>query len=141
MVMTLAPSPQFRKVAPATLRLGEVASWGPTFRIIRSSPHKSGQMRAFLTAQTPSGMIIPDLRLMRANDGRWWIGLPNRPVLDSEGRHLVVDGKKAYAPTIDFVDRATRDRFTAGVLRAVQQRWPRGFDDEPSSELPLEIAP
>src|SRR6516164_7441535 len=59
--------------------------------------------------------------MMRANDGRWWIGLPNRPVLDSEGRHLVVDGKKAYAPTIDFRNRATRDWFTAGVLRAVQQ--------------------
>ena len=112
----------------ASLRHGEDAAWGPAFRIIRSSPHKSGQMRAFLDVETPSGMLVPALRLMRANDGRWWIGLPNHPVLDSDGRHLVVDGKKAYAPCIDFRDRATRDRFTEGVLRAVEQRWPRGFD-------------
>jgi DNA-binding cell septation regulator SpoVG len=117
------------------LRRGETL-WGTkppavAFKITKWSAVKSGQMLGFLSVQTPAGMVIPDLRLMKSKGGLW-IGLPSRAVLDNEGRHLIIGGKKTYQPTIDFKDRSTRERFVKGVLAAVHARWPRGIEENAS---------
>jgi hypothetical protein len=34
-------------------------------------------------------------------NGNSWVGLPGRPVIDGEGRHHVVDGKRQYAALLE----------------------------------------
>jgi hypothetical protein len=35
-----------------------------------------------------------------------------------------VEGKIRYVPTVDFIDKITRDRFSDGVCEAVRLRYP-----------------
>jgi hypothetical protein len=78
--------------------------------------HQSGSLRRFLCLQLQSGICLNDCTLHEQN-GKRWIGLPGKPVVDSEGRHGIGDnGKRMWVPAVEIPSREVRDRFTAQAL-------------------------
>lgn len=76
-------------------------------------------LRGFFTLHLDSGLVIHDCSYHERDD-KQWVGLPSKPQLDREGRHRVDDkGKKLYLPVLDFKDKATREKFQLGAVRAV----------------------
>jgi hypothetical protein len=84
-------------------------------------PLSSGTLQGFFDIELASGLRLNDLTLHEQN-GKRWVGLPGKPQLDSDGRHRIGDnGKKLWSPVVEIPDRATRDRFTAEALAAVNR--------------------
>ena len=69
----------------------------------------------------PSGIIIKECQLHQ-RDSRWWIGLPSKAQVDSEGRHKVdpETGKRLYFPIIEIKGEARR-RFQEAALAAIDK--------------------
>jgi hypothetical protein len=68
-------------------------------------------LKAVFDVVLPSGMQIHGCMLHESNGVRW-IGLPGKPYRDA-------GGNETYARIIDFVDRATYDRFQRAVMDAL----------------------
>jgi DNA-binding cell septation regulator SpoVG len=79
-------------------------------RELRRSP-KGGHLTAFVTLETPSGLIIHDCRVFE-KQGRRWIGLPSRS-------YKREDGSTAYTDIIKFVSKDIYDRFQSEALEAI----------------------
>jgi DNA-binding cell septation regulator SpoVG len=122
--------------AEGELRRAERATWGtkpalPAGKILKWVPLRSGQMAGFMSVETPAGMIIHDLRLMIGKNGRPWIALPTKPVLDVDKRQKQdINGKLVYQQTIEFRDRTASDRFAEMVLAAVRDKFHEGLRGE-----------
>jgi DNA-binding cell septation regulator SpoVG len=127
-----------RPPTETALRRAEAATWGPrlapAIKIRRFVPHHNtaGTMLAFLTAETPSGMIVHGLKLMIGPQGKHWIALPNvkRRDPDDDRPMLNEDGRPIWDPVIEFASRDARDRFGALVLEALRRAHPEAFDGE-----------
>jgi hypothetical protein len=77
--------------------------------------------------QLPSGLTLHEVAL-HTRDGHWWIAPPSKPMLSKDGAAMRDDaGKTRYSPIISFQSKATRDRFTAGVLAALRLAQPEVF--------------
>jgi len=82
-------------------------------------------------------IVIPELHLhsidatVDKSHGKRWIGLPAKPQITREGA-VRRDGRRkaAYAPVLEFTDRATRDAFSARVIAALLEDFLNAFDDE-----------
>ena len=100
------------------------ASETPVKQAFRASswrPHLSGTLRGFFDLRLPSGLVIHDLTAHEMN-GRRWVAMPGKPLLDSDGRHRTYDrGKKAYVATLEIPDRDRRDKFTEQALAALDK--------------------
>jgi len=71
-----------------------------TIAIARLTPYRTGQMLAFLSVTTPSGIISHDWRLRVSRDGPW-IAPPSKLHIDKDGqRRIDTAGKKLYSPLI-----------------------------------------
>jgi hypothetical protein len=90
-----------------------------TMRASGWRPHSSGSLQGFFNLRLASGLCINDPTLHEKNGSRW-VSFPGKPLLDSDGRHRV-DEKKAYVAILEISDRATRDRFNAEALAAVDR--------------------
>jgi hypothetical protein len=70
-------------------------------------------LRGFCILDIPPGIILRDVSVHEKN-GRRWARLPSKPVLDSEGRHVVThSGQKRYAALLGWRNRELADRFSA----------------------------
>lgn len=106
------------------LRRGEAAVWGgrpsaPRAKIRRFTPYRNpaGTMLGFFSLETPSGMVINDLKLMIGPRGKRWIGLPSVKQVDKEGQSLLdARGKQLWTRTVEFRDKATGEKFEAIAL-------------------------
>lgn len=83
-------------------------------------PVAKGALLGFVDFELPSGLILRGCTLM-ATTGRRWIGLPGRPRIDAEGRHLrdPASGKGLWVPVVEIPDPDTRVRFYSQALAAV----------------------
>lgn len=77
-----------------------------------------GAVKGFVTVRVGT-LIFHDCSVLSGKNGLW-ISLPSKPMI---GRDDAVmkdpDGKRRYAPTVEFSDRDAADRFSASVLRAL----------------------
>jgi hypothetical protein len=120
------------------LRRGELAVWGARPdahrlqhqpRLKDCTPHRSGLMRAFLSIELASGMIVNGLRLMTGTRGPW-IAMPSQKQLDRDGNpRLDASGKPLFNQIIEFRDRATADRFNAMVIDLIRAAHPEALED------------
>jgi DNA-binding cell septation regulator SpoVG len=91
-------------------------------------PHRSGALLGFCSVQLPSGMILHDLRVMSGKNGLW-VAMPAQKQLDRDGQpRLDANGKPIYSQIVEFVDRATAERFGAMVIDLVQRAHPGALD-------------
>jgi DNA-binding cell septation regulator SpoVG len=117
------------------LELATTATWGgkppsPGIRIRKFTPftNAAGTVAGFLSIQLASGLILNDCKLMVGPKGRRWIGMPAVKQTDRDGNPVLVNGKPAWNPILEFRDRATRDRFEEQVLAALRQAHPDVFE-------------
>jgi hypothetical protein len=88
---------------PAVRKFVMVASdWKPGIKNTR---------QGFLTLTLASGMILHKCTYER-NGSRRWIGLPSQ-------EYTKADGSKSFANLINFADRATKERFQAEAIDAL----------------------
>jgi hypothetical protein len=99
---------------------------GVTPRRMRLVSFKSlakGALRGFAHLELPNGLRITDCPVLTSN-GKAWATLPSKPVLDRDGKHVEVNGKRQYAPILEWKDRDLSTRFSAAVIELVQQQHP-----------------
>lgn len=85
-------------------------------------------------------IVVPELHLRireatahQAQNGGRWVGLPAKPQITRDGQVRRDErGKTAYSPVIEFVDRATRDAFSARVIEALLAAYPHAFEEVPA---------
>jgi hypothetical protein len=101
---------------------------GITLRSLR--PLKKNTPRGFCTVSFGALWIIDCTIHVHAN-GRAWVGLPGKPVLDEAARHKrEPNGKWVYVPMAEWRDRDASDRFSAAVLEILKQKYPHALDGE-----------
>lgn len=91
-------------------------------------PLAKGALRGFATVRLPIGLTIADIPVC-VSHGKAWAALPSKPVLDRDGRHVEENGKRKYAPILQWSDRGTSDRWSAAVVALVRQQYPDALDD------------
>ncbi len=97
-------------------------------RLKKWTPHRSGALLGFCSVQLPSGMILHDIRIMAGKNGPW-CAMPAQKQLDRDGRaRLDANNKPIYSQIIEFVDRATADKFSSLVLDLVRRAHPEDLD-------------
>jgi hypothetical protein len=94
-------------------------------------PLRSNTLCGFITITIPEMHLrISDLTAHEKN-GKRWIGLPAKPQIDRSGNVRRDErGKVAYSPVLEFVDRETRDAFSARVIQSLLEFAPSAFSDE-----------
>jgi hypothetical protein len=93
------------------------------FRLLewRALANSSTTLAGHVTAEMPSGMIIPDIPAFRRADGSLSVGVPSKPLVDGEGRQLRDDaGKRRYAPVLSFASPAVRTRWSAAIVALLE---------------------
>jgi hypothetical protein len=77
-------------------------------------------LQGFFDLELPSGLMLKDCSL-HEKDGKRWIGLPGKAVVDSKGCHATDPntGKKLYVMIVEIRDRGRRERFQVAALAAV----------------------
>jgi DNA-binding cell septation regulator SpoVG len=95
---------------------------------------KAGSLLAFLDIETGSGLVIRDCRVMRSENGAYWIATPSVKQVDKEGNPVPDPkrpGKALHKKLVDFRDRAVRDKSTASVIAALRRQHPKLLGGEP----------
>lgn len=122
--------PNFPRPSPDALRRAE-SLWAskpepPRMRLAKFTvATSSGALLAYLDAETPSGLIVRDCKLMRSPGGGFWVAMPSQKQLDRDGNPVVGDnGKPLYREFVGFRDRGVRDRFGAPIVDAVRRDHP-----------------
>jgi hypothetical protein len=96
-------------------------------RLIEWRTFRKNTLRGFAVVELPSGLVIRDVTV-HEKAGKLWAGLPARPVLDSEGRHVSNHGgHKQYAAVLGWRDRALADGFSERVVELVRTEHPEAF--------------
>jgi hypothetical protein len=99
----------------------------PTRMRLRSSrPLVKNPLRGFAEIELPSDVRIREISV-HVLDGKSWAGLPARPVIDSEGRHHAVNGKRQYAALLEWRSRDLLEEFSLRVIDLVGQAHPGAF--------------
>jgi hypothetical protein len=113
------------------------ATWGhrPTpkakMRLVEFKPLRRNTLLGFCVVEMPSGLVIRDISIHQ-KAGKWWAGLPAKPVLDAEGRHVNNHaGHKQYAALLGWRSRELADRFSAAVVELVRLAHPADLEGEP----------
>jgi hypothetical protein len=102
------------------------------FVILEFRPLRKGSLLGFAKVQQPSGQIIVEATILTGPHGPW-ASPPSRVQIDKDGVALrEPNGKLIYRPVIDFVDRATRSRWSDAVIAAMRASHSEAFADEPA---------
>jgi hypothetical protein len=96
-------------------------------RLVSFKPLAKGALRGFAHLELPNGLRITDCPVLTSN-GKAWATLPSKPVLDREGRHVEVSGKKQYASILEWRDRDLSDRFSSAVVELVRAKHSDALD-------------
>jgi hypothetical protein len=69
----------------------------------------------------PAGIVLHECAL-HEKSGKRWVGLPGKPQIDRDGqpRKDPATGKALYTPIVE-IGKATRDRFQAAALEAIDR--------------------
>jgi hypothetical protein len=87
-------------------------------------PIRAGALRGFADVHLPSGMILHRCSIF-AKDDKAWASPPSKQVVGRDGSvQRTGDGKIRYEQAVSFIDRATQERWSAGVIEALQAAYP-----------------
>jgi hypothetical protein len=83
--------------------------------------YERNTLRGFCDLNLACGLTIKDCALQQQN-GREWIGLPGKPLVDEDGKHRIDPGtgRKLYAPVVE-IGKEERSGFQREALKAVHQ--------------------
>jgi hypothetical protein len=99
-----------------------------TITLVAWRPVVKGALRGFATVFLPIGLKLVDCPVLASN-GKVWVNLPSKPVVDRNGKHKTEsNGKLAYAPVIEWRSRQLSDRFSEAVIEAIRCTYPGALD-------------
>ena len=76
-------------------------------------PYPKNALQAFFTAILPSGLVLHKCTYFVRGKKRW-VGLPAQ-------QYTQPDGSAGYFQLVEFIDRATADKFQSAILPAIDQ--------------------
>ena len=89
---------------------------------------KKNTLRGFATIRLGAALSIKDVAV-HAMNGKRWASLPAKPMISADGTTKKNDaGKIQYVPILEWLDRDTADRFSNGVIAAVEREHPGETD-------------
>jgi hypothetical protein len=95
-------------------------------RLISWKSLVKNSLRGFATIELPIGLKIVDFPVLVSN-GKAWVSLPTKPVIDRDGKHVKPDGKPQYSAMLEWKNRDLGDRFLAAVIELVRAAYPDVF--------------
>jgi hypothetical protein len=95
------------------------------------TPRRTNTLRGFADVLlTQTYLRIRDVAV-HEKDGRRWVSLPARPMIDRDGAVLRDEqGKTRYAPILEFTDREASDEFSRACIAAVLAQFPGALDGD-----------
>ena len=88
----------------------------------------------------PSGITIHEISVLETN-GRFWASPPSKPMIDRHGVVMIDDnGKRRFAPFLEFLDRDTRSRWSNAVIEALRTAEPEALAAQPAAVEPPRAA-
>ena len=103
-----------------------------TITVTDFRPRRSNTLRGFATVNIGERKLtLHDVLIHQHANGKRWVGLPAKPVIDSGGvAKRKADGKIDYAPLFSFDSPAVRDAFSSAVIKALLEHDAEAFDHE-----------
>ena len=90
-------------------------------------PLRKGSLIGFVSVSMPSGITIHEISVLETN-GRFWASPPSKPMIDRHGVVMIDDnGKRRFAPFLEFLDRDTRSRWSDSVVAALRAAFPEAL--------------
>lgn len=87
-------------------------------------PLKQNSLRGFATVRIGSALKVTDVTV-HCSAGRRWASLPSKVQINKDGAALRDErGKMKYVPLLSWLDKATADRFSEGVIQAIEAQHP-----------------
>jgi hypothetical protein len=96
-------------------------------RLLSFKPVARGALRGFANVELPIGLTITDCPVC-VSHGKAWASLPSKPVLDRDGKHVEVSGKRQYAAILAWKDREVADRWSGAVVAMVRTAHPEALE-------------
>ena len=91
--------------------------------LIDWKPIARGTLRGWATVRA-GALVLHDVGVFNSG-AKAWCSLPSKPQLDQTGSARRDDkGKIRYSPCIEWADRSAADRFSAGVVIAIETAHP-----------------
>ena len=88
-----------------------------------------GALIGFANIELPNGLKISDCPVLTSH-GKAWATLPSKPVLDRDGKQIVVDGKRQYCSLLEWNSRDLSERFSQTLIELVRAKHPEALDDD-----------
>ncbi len=89
--------------------------------LLSFTPKIQGALRGFAKVRLRGGLIIHDVSILFSNE-RAWASLPSKPQIGAGGVVLKDNaGKTRYVPVIKWENKADRQRWSDGVVAAVER--------------------
>jgi hypothetical protein len=83
-------------------------------------PLVKGSVRGFASVRLGRSLTIHDV-IVLASNGRLWVALPGKPLIDRDGRAVLdAHGKQRYGTLLEWSDKAAADRFSEAVIAAIR---------------------
>lgn len=87
-------------------------------------PLKQNSLRGFATVRIGAALKVSDVTV-HCSSGKRWASLPSRPQVSKDGIAIKDErGKIKYFRIIEWMDKETADRFSEGVIQAIEAKHP-----------------
>lgn len=91
-------------------------------------PLRKNSLLGFAEVAFQSGLVIAEVCIMQGEHGPW-ANPPSRPMVGRDGRALTDErGKVRYQPLISFSSKEIKNRWSDGVIAAMQEQHPEAFE-------------
>lgn len=101
-----------------------MAEQGMPISLIEWRPMPRNSLRGFATVRLGKSLKICDVAVHNSW-GKRWAQMPGKPQVDKDGTARRDEkGKIQYTPTVAWLDKASADRFSEGVIAAVEREHP-----------------
>lgn len=92
--------------------------------LIAWKPMRKNTLLGFAKVRIGTALAVADVTVHTKN-GKRWASFPSKPLLTSDGTpKRGDDGRIQYVPILEWLDRETADRFSNGVLSAIEREHP-----------------
>ncbi len=89
-----------------------------------------GGLRGFAKVRLGKSLTIHDVPVL-VSHGKAWATMPSKPLVGADGVALRdTNGRQRYAPVLEWADRDSSNRFSAGVIEAIKRdHGPAALDE------------
>ena len=115
------------------VRSADAVTWGgqtkPRLQVVSFKPVSKNTLRGFTSVQFASRLRLLDCLVHVHPNGREWVAVPGKLVLDEDGRHKREINGKPYVPIAEGCHRQIPDRFSQIVLGLLREKYPGALND------------